>query len=72
LDTLWGLIASISTHHPFSPPLVFELGRGEVAERGVDALVNVDLSEKATQPPSCLIVMLIVGQVNFLFIDSLG
>lgn len=32
-----------------SPPLVFELGQGEVAQRGVDALVHVDLVKKSSQ-----------------------
>lgn len=31
-----------------SPPWVFKLGRSEVAQRGVDALVGIDLIEKSS------------------------
>jgi len=34
--------------------------------------VNADLIEKATQLPSSLTVILIIGQVNSLYIVSLG
>jgi len=58
---------NILHHRLLSPPLVFKLIRGEVAQRGVDALVDVDLIEKSSQLTASIIVTLIVRQVNFLF-----
>ncbi len=41
-------------------PLVFELSRGEVAQRGVDALVHIDLVKKPTHLTGDIIIVLIV------------
>lgn len=45
---------------PLSPPLVFKLGRREVAQRGVDALVKVDFIEKPTQLAARTIAILVL------------
>jgi len=47
------------------PPLLLELGWGEVAQRGVDALVQVHLVKEATQLMENIIIVLIVRQVKF-------
>ncbi len=40
---------NILPHRLLSPPMVFKLSRGEVAQRGVDAPVDVDLIEKSSE-----------------------
>jgi len=52
-----------------SPPFL-ELDRGEIPQGGMDALVHVDVVEKPAQLAQSISVILIVGQVNFLFLDG--
>ena len=51
-------------------PLFLEFGWGEIAQRRVDALVHVHVVEKATWLAVGLMVVQVLGQVNFLFLDG--
>lgn len=53
-----------------APPLVFKLAWGEVAKRGVDTLVHVDLIEKPPHLSQGISVVLVVRQVNLLLDGS--
>jgi hypothetical protein len=50
--------------------LLFKLGWGEVAKRGMNALMHVDLIEKSPQLADGISVILMLGQVNFLLFDG--
>ena len=53
-------------------PVVLELGRRQIAQRGVDARVLVDVIEEATELLIGIMIVLIRRQVNVLFLRPRG
>jgi hypothetical protein len=50
-------------------PLFLELDRRKVAQRGVDALVHVDVVQEPAQLGHSISIALVLRQVNLLFFD---
>jgi len=50
-------------------PLLLEFGWGEIAQRGIDTLVHVNLVEEAPHLAVGIIVVEVLWQVNFLLLD---
>jgi hypothetical protein len=49
-------------------PLFLELSRREVAQRGVDTLVHVDVVQEPAQLRYSISIALVVRQANFLLV----
>ena len=50
-------------------PLRLELGRGEIPQRRMDPLVHIHVIQEAADLVICIMIVEILGQVNFLFLD---
>ena len=50
--------------------LRLEFGWGEVAQRGMDPLVHIHVVQEAADVVICIMIVEILGQVNFLFFDG--
>ena len=55
---------------PITLPLFFELSWSQVAQRGVDTLVHIDVVEEPAQLAEGISIVFVVRQVNFLLFDG--
>ena len=70
LDTFGADLVNTERLFTLTPPALLEFSRRKVAQRGVDALVHVDVVQELGKMEPGIIIVFIVRQVNFFLFDG--